>query len=60
MKSKLSFSATPDFRYSTYGQSLEEINDTITYLKKDNYYDELKKLDFWKDSYECNLFEGKE
>ena len=58
--SKINTDDNVDFRYSTYGQSLEEINGTITYLKKDNYYDELKKLDFWKDSYKCNLFEGKE
>ena len=58
--SKINTNDNVSFRYSTYGQSLEEINDTIKCLKKDNYYDELKKLDFWKDSYECNLFEGKE
>lgn len=58
--SKINTDDNVDFRYSTYGQSIEEIYDTITYLKKGNYYDELKKLDFWKDSYECNLFEGKE
>ena len=29
-------------------------------LGDENYYKELKKLDFWKNSYECNLTEGKE
>lgn len=58
--SKINTGSNVSFRYSSYGQSLEEINDTIICLKKNNYYNELKKIDFWKNSYECNLFEGKE
>ena len=48
------------FRYQTLGQDKEQIKESVTCLKKQNYYNELKKLDFWKNSYECNLFEGKE
>lgn len=48
------------FRYVTIGQNEETIIETINLLKKENYYSELKKLSFWKDSYECNIMEGKE
>lgn len=48
------------FRYVTIGQDKETIIKTVDLLKKDNYYSELKKLSFWKDSYECNIMEGKE
>lgn len=58
--SKLNIKDNVSFRYTTFGQTLEEINQSIKCFKKDNYFKELKKIDFWKNSYECNLFEGKE
>lgn len=58
--SKIDIDDNVSFRYSTLGQNFEEISETIDGLKKKNYYEELKKSDFWKNSYECNLFEGKE
>lgn len=48
------------FRYITLGQNTKEIIDTIEILKKSNYYDNLIDLECWKDSYQCNLYEGKE
>lgn len=58
--SKVNITDNTTFRYSALGQSLDIIEKSINCFKKDNYYDELKKLDFWKNSYECNLMEGKE
>ena len=48
------------FRYVTFGQSIKEIRCSVECFKEDNYYKELTKNDYWKNSYECNLFEGKE
>ena len=58
--SKVNITSSTNFRYSTLGQSLELVEKSVNCLKKENYYKELKKLDFWKNSYECNLTEGKE
>lgn len=58
--SKLKVKDNTNYRYITTGQSKEEIKNSVACLKKDNYYTELKKIEFWKNSYECNLFEGKE
>ena len=40
--------------------NLEDIEKSIECFKKTTYYTELKKLDVWKESYECNLLEGKD
>ena len=58
--SKLEISNKTYFRYLTHGQNMDEIRESVNCLKKKNYYKELKKKKFWKNSYECNLFEGKE
>lgn len=43
-------------RYISNGFSLKEIIQTIDTLKKQNYFEELKKSKTWENSYECNLF----
>ena len=58
--SKVDLSTSTNFRYVTLGQDISVIKKTIECLKQDNYYKELKKQDYWKNSYECNLIEGKE
>ena len=58
--SKVEITDKTTFRYSTLGQSLDLIEKSLNCFKKANYYDELRKIDFWNDSYECNLMEGKE
>ena len=58
--SKVNITENTTFRYSALRQSIEIIEKSIDCFKKDNYYQELKKNDFWKNSYECNLLEGKE
>lgn len=58
--SKVNVSNNTKFRYITFGQTKEEINNSIDCFKKNNYYKELTQNEFWKNSYECNLFEGKE
>ena len=58
--SKVDIKSNMSFRYVTNNQNIELIKDTIKCLKKENYYKELIKLDYYKDSYECNLMEGKE
>lgn len=58
--SKINITKNTAFRYSTLGQSIELIEKSINCFKKENYYKELKNISFWENSYECNLFEGKE
>lgn len=58
--SKIKLNKHTNFRYITFGQSIEEITKSIKYFKMNNYYKELKQYDFWKNSYECNLYEGKD
>ena len=58
--SKVNITENTTFRYSALGQNTENIERSIDCFKKDNYYQELKRNDFWKNSYECNLLEGKE
>lgn len=58
--SKVNVNNNTKFRYITFGQTKEEINNSIECFKKNNYYKELIQNEFWKKSYECNLFEGKE
>lgn len=58
--SKVNVSNNIKFRYITFGQTKEEINNSVECFKKNNYYKELTQNEFWKNSYECNLFEGKE
>ena len=58
--SKVNTTNNTTFRYSTLGQSIDLIEKSINCFKKENYYEELRKINFWKNSYECNLLEGKE
>ena len=58
--SKVNITNNTTFRYSTLGQSIDLIEKSINCFKKENYYEELRKINFWKNSYECNLLEGKE
>lgn len=58
--SKVELNANTKFRYITNGQSLEEIDASIKGFKSDNYYKKLIQNEFWQNSYECNLYEGKE
>ena len=48
------------YRYCTLGHSIDEIKNVVDSIEKKNYYDYLKKFDTWKNSYECNLIEGKD
>lgn len=58
--SKVDVSKNTSFRYITIGQSIDTIKKTILIFKSKNYYNELKKNSEWKNSYECNLLQGKE
>lgn len=58
--SKINITKNTTFRYSTLGQNIELIEESINCFKKENYYKELKNISFWENSYECNLLEGKE
>ena len=58
--SKVDISKNTSFRYITLNENIDVIKKSVECLKSNNYYEELKKIDFWKNSYECNLLEGKE
>ena len=48
-----------NFRYITLGDNIENIRKTINILKEINFYEKLKAVDYWKNSYECNIIESK-
>lgn len=48
------------YRYCCLGHTIDEIKNVVDSITKDNYYKYLKNLDTWKESYECNLIEGKD
>ena len=48
------------YRYCALGHSIEQIQEVVISIEKNNYYKYLKSLKYWKDSYECNLIEGKD
>lgn len=48
------------YRYCTLGHSINQIREVIESIESNNYYDYLKARDTWKNSYECNLIEGKD
>lgn len=58
--SKVEVSDNTLYRYMTIGQDISLIKKSIQVFKQKNYYNKLIKIDGWKDSYECNLLEGKE
>lgn len=58
--SKVNITNNTQFRYVSLGQDIEQIRKSIQCFKSDNYYKNLIENEFWKNSYECNLLEGKE
>ena len=58
--SKVNITNNTQFRYVSLGQDIEQITKSIQCFKSDNYYKNLIENEFWKNSYECNLLEGKE
>ena len=48
------------YRYVTSDETPEEIDRTLTILKGEQYYKNLKKEKYWVNSYECNLIEGRD
>lgn len=58
--SKFDINDNMSFRYVINNEDIDTINKTIESFKKKDYYKNLKKLKYYKNSYECNLLEGKE
>lgn len=58
--SRLPINDNISYRYCCLGHSIDEIKNVVDSIEKDNYYDYLKSLDTWKNSYECNLIDGKD
>ena len=58
--SKFNLPSNISFRYVSLNQDLNTIIKTIEILKQENYYNKLKNSLDWKESYECNILEGKE
>lgn len=58
--SKVKTTAGTKYRYICLGHTIEQIKESIACFKEKNYYDALINKDTWKNSYECNLIEGKE
>lgn len=48
------------FRYVALNQDIDIIKNTVEKFKEPNYYKKLKNDEYWKNSYQCNLYEGKE
>lgn len=58
--SKFDIPSNISFRYISLNQDMNTIIETIEMLKKQNYYENMKNSLFWKESYECNMLEGKD
>jgi hypothetical protein len=58
--SKVDITTNTKFRYIVSNETQEEIDKTVRIMKNTNFYDELKKINFWKNSYECNLIESRD
>lgn len=58
--SKVDITNNTSFRYVATGQKIDDIISTVKVLKEKNYYNKLKELELWKNSYECNLFESRD
>lgn len=48
------------FRYVALNQNINIIKNVVAKIKEPNYYKKLKNDEYWKNSYQCNLYEGKE
>ncbi len=58
--SKVKLALTTKFRYVVSNETINDLNIYIECFKQKNYYNNLKKYSYWKNSYECNILEGKE
>ena len=58
--SKVKLASTTKFRYVVSNETINDLNIYIECFKQKNYYNNLKKYSYWKNSYECNILEGKE
>jgi hypothetical protein len=47
-------------RYIATNHSLKDITETIKILKQPEYYNKLKQMDLWKNSYICNVFNDRQ
>ena len=48
------------FRYIVSNESLEELEKIIKIIKEKDFYNKLKKEQFYSNSYECNLIESRD
>ena len=53
--SKFDINNKMKFRYVTYTQKIEDIEKTVELLKTENYFDNMKNVDEWKEAYQNNL-----
>lgn len=57
--SKFKLLPNRSYRLLTFGFTLNQIEDFINCLNLENYYEIIKDKPEWKNSYECNLIEGR-
>lgn len=53
--SKFDINNKMKFRYVAYTQKIEDIEKTVELLKTENYFDNMKNIDEWKEAYQNNL-----
>ncbi len=56
----LPVSGNVSFRYCSSNHTIDQIKEVVEAINKDDYYEYLKNKDYWLNSYECNLEEGKD
>lgn len=57
--SKFELNKNVKFRFLAKGFSVDDIKEFILSVKQEDYYNKLIQKEIWKNSYECNLLEGR-
>ena len=57
--SKFELNKNIKFRFITKGFLVEDIKEFILSVKQEDYYNKLIQKEIWKNSYECNLLDGR-
>ena len=57
--SKFELNKNIKFRFITKGFLVDDIKEFILSVKQEDYYNKLIQKEIWKNSYECNLLDGR-
>ena len=59
--SKVKYNDKVSYRYVITDETEDEFKETINIFKNSNsYYSDLNNMNYWKNSYECNLLDSRD